>query len=118
MEQGVMPAIERALAPAYSKGYRAWLLAVLLLMNALNLADRQCMAAVSQAIKVDLRISDWEMGIVQGAGFAIFYALLGLPVARLAEHFSRTKILSGAIGLFGVMSSLCSTAQGFWQLLI
>jgi predicted MFS family arabinose efflux permease len=118
MEQGVTPAIERALAPAFSKGYRAWLLTVLLLMNALNLADRQCMAAVSQAIKVDIRLTDAQLGLIQGFGFAIFYAVLGLPVARLAEHFSRTKLLAAAIGLFGVMSSLCSTAQGFWQLLI
>jgi predicted MFS family arabinose efflux permease len=117
MEQGVMPAIERALAPAFSKGYRAWLLTVLLLMNALNLADRQCMAAVSQAIKVDIRLTDAQLGLIQGLGFAIFYAWLGLPIARLAENFSRTKIVSAAIGLFGVMSSLCSTASGFWQLL-
>jgi predicted MFS family arabinose efflux permease len=118
MEQGVMPAIERALAPAFSKGYRAWLLTVLLLMNALNLADRQCMAAVSQAIKVDLRVTDFQMGIIQGLVFAAFYTLLGLPIARLSEHFSRTKIVAGAIGLFGVMSALCSTAQAYWQLLI
>jgi len=118
MEQGVMPALERALAPTFSKGYRAWLLTVLLLMNALNLADRQCMAAVSQAIKVDLRVSDFQMGIIQGLVFAAFYTVLGLPIARLSEHFSRTKIVSAAIGLFGVMSALCSTAQAYWQLLI
>src|SRR5215831_6131707 len=118
MEQGVMPAIERALAPAFSKGYRAWLLTVLLLMNALNLADRQCMAAVSQAIKVDLRVTDFQMGIIQGLVFAAFYTLLGLPIARLSEHFSRTKIVAAAIGLFGLMSALCSTAQAYWQLLI
>ncbi len=113
-----MPAVERALAPAFSKGYRAWLLTVLLLMNALNLADRQTMAVVAQAIKIDIRLTDGQMGLIQGLGFAIFYTLLGLPIARLSEHVSRTKIVAAAIGLFGAMVCLCSTATSFWRLLM
>ncbi len=118
MAQAVMPATHGLLGELNSKGYRTWLLTVLLAMNALNLADRQCMAAVSQAIKVDIRITDGQMGIIQGFGFAIFYSLFGLAIARGAEHFSRTKILAASIGLFGVMVSLCSTASSFARLLL
>jgi predicted MFS family arabinose efflux permease len=113
-----MPAIEGTVGQLYSRSYRAWMLTVLLAMNALNLADRQCMAAVSQAIRLDLRITDAQMGILQGFGFAIFYSLFGLAIARAAEHFSRTRIIAASIGLFGVMVSACSTAMSFGRLLL
>src|SRR5215469_14782789 len=118
VSQAVMPTIEGTIAQLYSKSYRAWMLAVLLAMNALNLADRQCMAVVSQAIKLDIGISDAKMGILQGFGFAIFYSLFGLAIARAAEHFSRTRIIAASIGLFGAMVALCSTAASFARLLL
>ena len=89
--------------PLFSRGYRAWLLFMLVLISALNLADRQGLAASSQALKVDLKFSD---------------SLMGLPLARLAEHRSRTRIIAACVGLFGVMATLCSTAQGFGRLLL
>jgi predicted MFS family arabinose efflux permease len=104
--------------PLFSKGYRGWLLFILLLTNALNLADRQGLGASAQAIKLDLGLSDLQMGLVQGLAFAIFYSVLALPIARLAEHVSRTRIISGAVAIFGVMVSLCSRANSFWELLI
>ena len=102
----------------FSRGYRAWLLTVLLLTNALNLADRQGIAVVAQAIKLDLRLSDAQMGIIQGLGFAIFYTLLGLPLARMAERMSRARIVAASLAIFGVMVALCGTAQSFWRLLL
>jgi len=102
----------------FSKGYRAWLLFILLLTNALNLADRQGIAVIAQAIKVDLRLTDAQMGIIQGLGFAIFYTLLGLPLARMAERMSRTRLIAASLAIFGVMVSVCASAQGFWRLLL
>jgi len=102
----------------FSKAYRAWLLAILLVSNALNLADRLGMAAVSQAIKFDLRFTDAQMGLIQGLGFAILYTLLGLPIARLAEHTNRTRIIAGSLAIFGAMVWLCSTASSFARLLL
>jgi hypothetical protein len=67
----------------FTRGYRAWMLFILTLMNALNLADRQGLAAVAPALKRDLHLTDTELGLIQGLGFAIFYTLLGLPIARL-----------------------------------
>jgi predicted MFS family arabinose efflux permease len=105
-------------ATAFSRRYRAWLLLLLVLINALNLADRQGIAVSMQAIKVDLRFSDWQLGIIQGLPFAFFYTLMGLPLARLAEHLSRTRIIAGCMALFGAMVALCGTARSFWGLLV
>lgn len=105
-------------APTYSKRYTAWMLTVLVLMNALNLADRQGIAASIQAIKLDLKLTDSELGIIQGLGFAIFYTLMGLPLARLAEHFSRARIIAACLAVFGAMVALCGTAKSFAGLLM
>jgi predicted MFS family arabinose efflux permease len=110
--------LEVALSAAFSRGYRAWMLTVLMLVNALQLADRQGLAASAQAIKVDLKFTDSEMGMLLGLGFAIFYTLLGLPLARMAEHMGRTKIIAGSLAIFGVMAALCASAQGFWRFLL
>lgn len=107
-----------AATPLFSRGYRAWLLTMLVLTNALNLADRQGIAAVAQAIKQDLKFTDADLGMIQGLGFAIFYTLMGLPLARMAERMSRTKIIAGCLALFGVMVALCGTASSFWRLLL
>jgi predicted MFS family arabinose efflux permease len=117
MQQDAAAPIEAA-RPIFSKGYRAWLLFILLLTNALNLADRQSLGASAQAIKLDLGLSDVQMGLIQGLAFAIFYSVLALPIARLAERVSRTRIISAAVAIFGVMVSLCSRANSFWQLLV
>ena len=118
----MQPAVATASADAaparFSKNYRAWLLFILLLTNALNLADRQSLGASAQAIKLDLGLSDLQMGLIQGLAFAIFYSVLALPIARLADHTSRTRIISAAVATFGVMVSLCSRANSFWQLLV
>lgn len=105
-------------APIFSKRYRAWLIFLLILIYALNLADRQGLAASVQAIKLDLKFTDAELGFIQGLGFAVFYTLMGLPLARLAEHKSRTKIVAACVGLFGIMCALCSTARSFLGLLL
>jgi predicted MFS family arabinose efflux permease len=111
-EQSQSPGME------YSTGYRAWLLTVLLLVNALNLADRQGMAITAPAIKHDLGLSDTQLGLLLGLGFAIFFTLLALPIARLAEHWSRTRIISISVAVAGSMLSLCGMAQNFWQFLL
>ena len=113
-----VPAAGSMSRPLFSRSYRAWLLFVLVLTNALNLADRQTIGVAGQAIKLDLGLNDAQMGLVQGLAFAIFYSVLALPIARLAEHMSRTRIISAAVAIFGVMVSLCSKANSFWQLLI
>ncbi len=87
-------------------------------VNLLNLADRQGLAAVAPAIKLDLALTDTELGLILGLGFAIFYTLLGLPIARLAEHHGRARIIAVASAVFGAFLLLCSRSRGFTQLLL
>lgn len=102
----------------FTKGYRAWLLFLLAVINMLNLADRQGMAASAPALKADLHLSDTQLGIIQGFGFAVFYTLLGLPIARLCERRSRTRIVALGVGAFAICVALCSQARSFAHILL
>lgn len=112
-----MSSADPADAPTYSRGYRAWLLFLLMSVNVLNLADRQGMAAVAPAIKADFHLSDTQLGLITGLGFAIFYSLFGLPIARLAEVRSRTRIIAISTMVFAAMVAACGTARNFFHFL-
>jgi predicted MFS family arabinose efflux permease len=105
-------------APTFSKGYRAWLLFVLLLVNALNLADRQGIAATAPAFRQELHLTGAQVGWIQGGGFALFYTLFGLPMALLAERRNRTRLISASLAVFGVMVAACGTIHNFWQMML
>jgi MFS family permease len=102
----------------FGRGYTAWLLFLMLSANVLNMADRQGLAAIAPAIKAELALSDTQLGLVQGLGFAIFYTAMGLPLARLAESRSRVRIIAVSVGIFAVMAAACGTARSFAQLLL
>src|ERR1700753_2684032 len=89
-----------------------------MLLNALNVADRQGLAAVAPALKGDLRLSDTDMGLIQGLAFAIFHTLLGLPIARLAERSSRTRIIAASIAIFAGFSAAAAQIRTFTALLM
>lgn len=80
--------------------------------------DRQILAILLELIKADLRLSDMQLGLLSGLAFAIFYAGLGIPVARLADRGNRRNIVAISLGLWSLMTALCGLAQNFVQLLL
>ena len=78
--------------------------------------DRQVIALLIEPIKADLQISDTQFSLLHGLAFAIFYALMGLPIARLADTKSRPLIISVGIFVWSIATALCGAAKGFWQL--
>lgn len=103
---------------AFTKGYRAWLLTLLTALSAVNLADRQGFAAIAPALKRDLTLSDTQLGLLQGVGFVVFYALLAFPLARLADRGNRVRIVASCAALLSVSVLFCSQARTFLHLLI
>jgi predicted MFS family arabinose efflux permease len=107
-----------AASERFGKGYRAWLLFLLFLINILNLADRQGIAATAPRFKVDLGLTDTQLGLIQGLGFALFYTLFSLPLAMLADRTNRARIIAACVGVFGVFAACCGVAQNFWQMML
>ncbi|MEP6908412.1 MAG: MFS transporter, partial [Pseudoxanthomonas sp.] len=95
-----------------------WTLFILVLIYGSNFADRILVATVGQAMKVEMGLTDLQLGLMGGLAFALFYALLGLPMARLAERYSRVKIIAACVAAWSLMTALCGVAQSYAQLLL
>jgi MFS family permease len=99
--------------PHYSDGYKRLVLSLLVAAYTFNFIDRTIIATIGQAIKVDLKISDTQLGLLGGLYFALLYTLLGVPIARLAERFSRVNIIATAVVIWSGFTALCGTAGNF-----
>ena len=84
----------------------------------LNYADRYVIGILLPQIKSDLALTDTQIGFITGAAFTVFYALLGVPIASLADRRSRRKIIAVALALWSLMTCLCGLARSFVQLAI
>lgn len=107
---------------APSKRFGGWsraqiyALLLLALVNMSNYMDRAIFGILQQPLKEDLGLQDWQLGIVTGPAFAIFYSLAGIPMARFAERVNRVSLLSGALAVWSVATALCGAAFSFVQL--
>jgi predicted MFS family arabinose efflux permease len=101
-----------------SPGYRAVVLAMLVLVYTFNFIDRQIVGILAVPIKADLGLTDTQLGLMGGLAFALFYSLLGIPIALLADRGSRTRIIGIALVVWSLMTAACGLAQNFWQLFL
>ena len=92
------------------------LLTLLLLAYIFNYLDRQILGILAGAIKADLHLSDTRFGLLSGPPFAIFYSLLGIPFAYLADRTSRSRVIAAAVALWSAFTGLCGFATSFAQL--
>ena len=100
------------------KQVRTTALALLFLVSFFNYMDRYMLAVLLPAIKADLQLSDTEIGFITGLAFTLFYATMGIPIARLADRYSRKNIIAIALSVWSAMTALCGLAQNFVQLAI
>jgi MFS family permease len=105
-------------ATPVSNGYRRYVLVLLTLVYALNFIDRQILVILQESIKVDMDLSDSQLGLLTGFAFAIFYVSVGIPIARWADVGNRRNIVSMAVAVWSGMTALSGFTQNFWQLLL
>jgi MFS family permease len=82
-------------------------LVLLFLINLLNFYDRQIIAAVTEPVRMEFGLSDAAIGWL-GTAFTLFYAAVGLPLGRLADRMSRTRLLGYGVAAW----SVCTAASG------
>jgi len=102
--------------PVYSNNYKTVVLTLLVTAYTFNFIDRTIISTIGQAIKVDLKITDTQLGLLGGLYFALLYTFLGIPIARFAERFNRVNIISAAIVIWSGFTALCGTATSFVML--
>jgi MFS family permease len=94
-----------------ASSYSWYVLMVLVVVYILNFIDRQILSILAVDIKADLGLTDADMGFLGGAAFAVFYALFGIPLGRLADNWSRVKLLSIGLALWSIMTALSGFAR-------
>jgi MFS family permease len=98
--------------------YKNYVIGVLVVGYIFNVIDRGAFGILVEPIKNALDISDTAMGILTGLSFALFYSIMGVPIARLADRWNRVNVLALAIGLWSVATALCGAAFNYLSLLV
>lgn len=101
---------------APSRSYRLYVLFLLTAVYTFNFVDRQIIGILSPAIKADLGLADWQLGILKGFAFAVLYTTLGIPIARLADKINRVTIVSVSLALWSGFTAISGAANNFVQL--
>lgn len=87
-------------------------------VNLFNLMDRILFSVMLEPIKLDLELSDTQMGLLGGLAFSLFYGIFGLVIGRLADTRNRTQIIVLALVLWSAASAVCGLARNFFQMFL
>ena len=109
---GTAAAVDKV--PAYSW----YALSVLVVVYVLNFVDRQILSILANDIKADLGVGDEYLGFLYGTAFAVFYALFGIPLGKLADSWRRTRLLSIGLALWSAMTTLSGFAKSATELTV
>lgn len=91
---------------------------VLLLAQTFSFLDRMIMGLLVGPIRDTFQISDTQYSLLAGLAFSLFYALMGLPLARIADSRSRRNLIAAGIAVWSLMTAVCGLAKGFWMLFV
>ena len=106
-------------AQAPVSGFFAWYaVIVLMLAQTVSFIDRMIMGLLVGPIRKSFDISDTQYSLLAGLAFAIFYSIMGIPLARIADRSSRKRLVAIAITFWSLMTALCGMAKGFWSLFV
>lgn len=96
--------------------YRYTVLALLTVVYAFNFVDRQILGILAPYIQADLGLDDKQLGLLSGFYFALFYTVVGLPIAWLADRYNRVTIVSVSLALWSGFTAVCGLANNYVQL--
>ncbi|WP_326537295.1 MFS transporter [Pseudorhodoferax sp.] len=96
---------------------RRQVLVLLTALSALAFMDRQIIAVLIQPVKAEFGLSDLQIGLVTGLGYALTFALIGVPLGRRADRGGRRNLVAWCRGLGGLLAALGGAASGFWTLM-
>ena len=94
-----------------------YILTLLTVMSALAFMDRQILSVLIEPVKLEFGLSDLQIGLITGLGFAITFGLVGVPLGRLADRRERRSLIALCRGLGGLLAALGAASVGFWSLM-
>lgn len=109
-----------SVSPATRAGSPRAMLWLLMIIYIFNFLDRQIVSILAEPIKRDFGLSDTQLGLMTGLAFALFYTLLGIPIARYADRSTtnRVTLIAASVAMWSAMTMACGAARTFPQLLL
>ncbi|NOX50861.1 MAG: MFS transporter [Gammaproteobacteria bacterium] len=104
--------------PYATPSARYYAVGLLTLVYTFNFIDRQLLAILQESIKADLLLEDWQLGLLTGLAFAVFYVTAGIPIARWADNSNRRNIVALAVGTWSFMTAISGLAQNYTHLML
>jgi MFS family permease len=98
--------------------YEWYVVLICMLAYVFSFVDRQVLALMIEPIKKDLHLSDTQFSLLQGFAFSLFYAVMGMPLAYLADRFARPRIIATGIALWSLATAACGISQNFVQMFL
>ncbi|MBN3763390.1 MFS transporter [Burkholderia sp. Ac-20365] len=98
--------------------YEWYVVVICMLAYVFSFVDRQVLALMIEPIKRDLHLSDTQFSLLHGFAFSLFYAVMGMPLAYLADRFARPRIISIGIALWSVATAACGLSQHFVHMFV
>lgn len=106
-------------AEGYPSPFRAWYaVAVLLLAYISSIIDRNILVLLVEPIRKTMKVDDFQIGLLAGVGFTLFYTVLGLPFGRLVDTRSRRLTAAGGVALWSLATMYCGAVRSFGQLFV
>ncbi len=112
------PTSAAPVASAISRRVAGYGLFMLTLVYAFNFIDRQILVILQEPIKLEMGLSDAQLGLLSGFSFALVYITAGIPIAYWADRSNRRNIIAGALTIWSGMTALSGLAQNYSQLLL
>ena len=103
--------------PGYPVGQAWYVVALLMVVYVFSFADRQILVLMVEDLKAGLGLTqDWQVSILMGPAFAVFYAIFGFPLGRLADRTSRRSVIAVGLAAWSVAAAGCGVARNFSQM--
>ena len=112
------PAMATVSAMPYSASYTRYAMLLLMAIYTINFLDRSVINILAEPIKNELKLADWQLGMMSGLAFALFYTILGIPLAQLAERRNRPMIIGASVAVWSGFTALSGATTNFVQLVL
>ncbi len=113
-QEGASPATDRA----PGTGFKAWFLLLLVLLSVSTVMSRHIINVLVQPIKADLQFTDTQISVIKDIALTIPYVLFAFPIARIADNWSRPKLIAISAAIWSGAAALCGSAGGFLAFLL
>lgn len=99
-----------------SPAKRKYTMVILAVVYMFNFVDRQILAILLPAIRDEFQVGDTVLGLLAGTAFALFYVIMGIPIAQVADRVNRRNLIAMAVALWSGMTALSGLAANIWYL--